>query len=105
MSFEDARSLCSVFADNGGVQAFDRRQLLTIPALLSAALFFQRPAWGATTGTCCYALICGREHHCLQLVDVDIKVVEGTELWSELPSHSLPGQTCQPLHGIKQEAF
>ena len=64
----DVRSVCSVVADNDAVQAFDRRQLLTIPALLSAALFLQKPAWGATTGTtatCCCALIYGREHHCL----------------------------------------
>lgn len=42
----------SVDAGKPAVPAFDRRQLLTIPALLSAALFLQRPAWGATTGIC-----------------------------------------------------
>ena len=43
----------SVYADKANAgKALDRRQLLAVPALISAALFLQRPAWGATTGTC-----------------------------------------------------
>ena len=57
ISLKDVRSKFYVVVDNDTAQAFDRRQLLAVPALLSAALFLQRPAWGATTGTYCYTLI------------------------------------------------
>lgn len=79
-------SLHSVDAGKPAVPAFDRRQLLTVPALLSAALFLQRPAWGATTGTCCYTAInvVNTDLYCQAIVDNNLvqTIVEWQHVWA-----------------------